>query len=60
MHLSLHVLVQLHRLLQTRQPPPQVRLICHLTLVLHDLIPRLCHYVLHLRGTAEDILSKDG
>lgn len=48
--LSLHVLVEFHRFFQTGQPPPQVCLVRHLTLVLHDLVSGLCHNVLDLSG----------
>lgn len=46
--LSLHVFVELHRFLQTGQPSPQVRLVRHFALVLHDLVPGFRHDVLDL------------
>lgn len=46
--LSLHVFVEFDRFLQTGQPPPQVGLVRHLTLVLHDLVSGFCHNVLDL------------
>jgi len=44
------VFVELDRFFQTGQPPPQVGLVHHLTLVLHDLVSGFGHNVLDLRG----------
>ena len=46
--LSLHVFVEFDRFFQTGKPPPQVRLVRHLALVLHDLVSGFGHYVLDL------------
>lgn len=51
--LSLHVFVELHRFLQIGQTPPQICLIHHLALVLHDLVPGLCHNMLDLIETKQ-------
>lgn len=44
------MLVELDRFFQAGQPPPQVRLVRHLALVLHDLVSGLRHNVLNLSG----------
>lgn len=54
--LSLHVLVEFDRFFQTGQPPPQVCLVRHLTLVLHDLVSGFRHNVLDLSGRGEEKL----
>lgn len=58
--LSLHVLVEFNRFLQTGQPPPQVGLVRHLALVLHDLVSGFCHYVLDLSRRARGKKKKRG
>lgn len=51
--LSLHVFMELHRFLQIGQTPPQICLIRHLALVLHDLVSGLCHNMLYLITTKQ-------
>lgn len=51
--LSLHVFVELYRFLQTGKPPPQIRLVRHFSLVLHDLVSGFCHDVLDLSKRKE-------
>lgn len=51
--LSLHVFMELHRFLQIGQAPPQICLIRHLALVLHDLVSGLCHNMLDLITTKQ-------
>lgn len=52
------MLVKLHRLLQAGQPAPQVGLVRHLGLVLHDLISGFCHDVLDLESRAENATER--
>lgn len=58
-HLSLHVLVEFHGFFQTGQPPPQVGLVRHLALVLHDLVSGFRHDVLDLSGRDTDKMWKE-